>query len=338
MRNWDNEVEQTPVVQRVTQPSKQPSKRPSKQSSRWTIQEDEALISSFMRHSTDNVIGTNQKKNALWVKVKKLFDEARKANPTLMPNDRNPGMLGGRMRRISAGVMIWVGYYEEALRRKSSGMNEEDVIQEAHTLHNETDGKFQYERAWIMLKKYNKWKEIVGRYVEENIGTSNKSAKNMSVDVDQYPDPDTPTFGSDPDSGGSGKRFRCNEDGYSTQNSGDNEEISGSQRPQGVKAAKKNKGKMKVGDVAYLAESIERFGDRFGEKKSADAELEWEKMKFQKKKMEMKAEQLALANKKLQMEEKMFKWNAYHSLASRNDLTPAEEQWKNFLFQDLQNN
>lgn len=52
----------------------------------------------------------------------------------------------------------------------------------------------------------------------------------------------------------------------------------------------------------------------------------------------MKAEQLALANKKLQMEEKMFKWNAYQSLVSRNDLTPAEEQWKNFLFQDLQNN
>ncbi|XP_074276991.1 glutathione S-transferase T2-like [Silene latifolia] len=267
MSDWDNEVEQNQVPETVTERSKPPS--------RWSVQEDEALISSFMRHSTDNMIFTNQKKAKLWVKVKKLFDEARKANPALMPKDRNPGMLGGRFRRISVGVMKSVGCYEEALRRKSNGMNEEDVIQEAHALHDETEGKFQYERAWILLKKYPKWKEIVGRYVEDNIGTSarkNKSRKTMSiddVDIDECPDPDTPTFGSDPDSAGSGKRFRLNDGGFSTPNSEDDEVDMSRQRPQGIKEVKKNKGKMKVGEVAYLAESIDRFGDRFGEKSLA---------------------------------------------------------------------
>ncbi|KAK9669415.1 hypothetical protein RND81_13G128000 [Saponaria officinalis] len=164
MCNEDNEVEQNHDVQRVTQPSKQPS--------RWTVQEDTALISSFMRHSTDNVIGKNQNKNTLWVKVKVLFDLAREANPTIMPKERNPEMLGGRFRRIAVGVMKWVGCYEEAQRRKSSGMNEEDVIQEAHKLHNETDRKFQFEHAWLLLKKYKKWQEIVGHYVDDNISAS----------------------------------------------------------------------------------------------------------------------------------------------------------------------
>ncbi|KAK9691810.1 hypothetical protein RND81_09G221700 [Saponaria officinalis] len=268
----DNEVEQNHDVQRVTQPPKQPSRQPARQ----TIQEDTALISYFMRHSTDNIFGTNQKKNALWVKVKVLFDLAREANPNLMPKKRNPGMLGGRFRRISAGVMKWVGCYEEVQRRKSSGMNEEYVIQEAHKLHNETDGKFQFEHAWLLLKKHKKWQEVVGRYVDENIGASanKKSGKTMSVNVNEYSDPETPIFGSDPDSAGSGKRLRVNEDGLFTPTSGDDEEGMGSQRPRGIKAPKKNKGKKKIGEIAYLAESIDRFADSFGEKKTADAELQ----------------------------------------------------------------
>ncbi|KAK9670003.1 hypothetical protein RND81_13G169800 [Saponaria officinalis] len=58
----------------------------------FSLAEDEALISSFMQHSQDPTVGTNQKKRDLWVKVKNLFDEAQKANPSKL-RERSVGML-----------------------------------------------------------------------------------------------------------------------------------------------------------------------------------------------------------------------------------------------------
>ena len=95
-----------------------------------------------MRHSTNNIIGTNQKREALWMNVKVRFVATSASS-----NNRNPGKLGSRFRRISQSVMKWVGCYEEVQRRKSSGKNEEDVIQEAHKIHSETRGKFHFERC-----------------------------------------------------------------------------------------------------------------------------------------------------------------------------------------------
>ncbi|KAK9675880.1 hypothetical protein RND81_11G038100 [Saponaria officinalis] len=136
----------------------------------FSLAEDEALISSFMQHSQYPTIGTNQKKRDLWVKVKTLFDDARKANPSQI-RERSAGMLGSRWRRITAGVMKWVGCYKEAPRRKTSGMSGEDVIKEAIKT---PSGPSNYNN------------------VSENIGN----------------DPTTPTNQTDPESQGSGKRSR----------------------------------------------------------------------------------------------------------------------------------
>ncbi|KAK9698249.1 hypothetical protein RND81_08G091300 [Saponaria officinalis] len=136
----------------------------------FSLAEDEALISSFIQHSQDPTSGTNQKKRDLWIKVKTLFDKARKANPSQI-RERSGGMLGSRWRRIVDGVMKWVGCYEEAARRKTSGMSEENVIKEAIKTHN---GPSNYNN------------------VSENIGN----------------DPDTPPSQTDLESQGSGKRSR----------------------------------------------------------------------------------------------------------------------------------
>ncbi|KAK9669481.1 hypothetical protein RND81_13G133600 [Saponaria officinalis] len=116
----DDDVVETPSL------GVQPSNKRVMNKNPFSLAEDEALISSFMQHSQDPTVGTNQKKRDLWVKVKNLFDEARKANPSQI-RERSAEMLGSRWRRIAAGVMKWVGCYEEAGRRKISGMSEEDV-------------------------------------------------------------------------------------------------------------------------------------------------------------------------------------------------------------------
>ncbi|KAK9756848.1 hypothetical protein RND81_01G124800 [Saponaria officinalis] len=147
----DDDVVETPSL------GVQPSNKRVMNKNPFSLAEDEALISSFMQHSQDPTIGTNQKKRDLWIKVKNLFDEARKANPSQI--------------RERTGVMKWVGCYEEAARRKTSEMSEEDVIKEAIKTHN---GPSNYNN------------------VSENIGN----------------DPTTPTSQTDPESQGSGKRSR----------------------------------------------------------------------------------------------------------------------------------
>ena len=42
----------------------------------WEKTEDEVLIASFMKHSTDAIASTNQKATQLWSKVQKSFEEA----------------------------------------------------------------------------------------------------------------------------------------------------------------------------------------------------------------------------------------------------------------------
>ncbi|KAK9706350.1 hypothetical protein RND81_07G118200 [Saponaria officinalis] len=237
----DDDVVETPSL------GVQPSNKRVMNKNPFSLAEDEALISSFMQHSQDPTVGTNQKKRDLWVKVKNLFDEARKANPSQI-RERSAGMLGSRWRRIAAGVMKWVGCYEEAARRKTSGMSEEDVIKEAIKTHN---GPFQFEHQWILLKKFRKWESCVGGYLSENCRSN---YNNVSENIGN--EPATPISQTDPESQGSGKRSRNNI-------TSDDEEGSISKRPMGVKAAKMNKGKGKgnVVQMEFLAETIKGYSE-----------------------------------------------------------------------------
>ncbi|XP_074278554.1 uncharacterized protein LOC141602143 [Silene latifolia] len=102
----------------------------------FTREEDEALISSFMSVSQDSIVGTNQKKDALWAKVSSLYEEARLTNP-LKLRQKTGNSIGGRMRRICKAVTAWGDCFAEANRIKRSGMSEDDVIQMAHKAQKE---------------------------------------------------------------------------------------------------------------------------------------------------------------------------------------------------------
>ncbi|XP_074296883.1 uncharacterized protein LOC141627540 [Silene latifolia] len=57
-----------------------------------------------MSVSQDSIVGTNQKKDALWAKVSSLYKEARLTNP-LKLRQKTGNSIGGRMRRICKAVM-----------------------------------------------------------------------------------------------------------------------------------------------------------------------------------------------------------------------------------------
>ncbi|KAK9723568.1 hypothetical protein RND81_05G008500 [Saponaria officinalis] len=155
---------------------RQSSKSSSMDKNCFSIVEDEALISAFLRVSTDCTVETNQKIDAMWVKAKKWYDQARETNPRGI-RERNSGMLGSRFRRISAPIMKWVACYEEAAIRRTSGMSEDD------------------------------WKDLLSLYGGVPMKGVEQRASHSQVEND-----DTATEGTNPNSNGSRKRLRAGDD------------------------------------------------------------------------------------------------------------------------------
>ncbi|XP_074306359.1 uncharacterized protein LOC141641603 [Silene latifolia] len=181
-----------------------------------------------MSVSEDSIVGANQKRDALWVKVSSLYEEARLTNP-LKLRQKTDNSIGGRMRRICKAVMAWGDCFAEANRIKRSGMLEDDVIQMAHKLHKE---KFNYEHAWRLLRRYKKWEDHIAPYAEINPG---KRA--------QQEDPTTPTNVGTPETGSS-------------------EEGSPSNTPPiGRDAAKKDKGALKavIEEVSHFSNAVKNL-------------------------------------------------------------------------------
>ncbi|XP_074289528.1 uncharacterized protein LOC141614683 [Silene latifolia] len=178
-----------------------------------------------MRILEDSIVGTNQAKEEFWNRVKSFYDEVQEAKPGVLKK-RTRAILDGRFQRISTQVMKWSGSMELATRRKGSGMNEDDVIADARELYKL--GKFALEDAWNILKPYEKWKISISPYA--NYVSYGSTPSRVS--------------GND-GSNSSGKRVRLEGEEYSTPISLDDESMA-TKRSEGVKVAKRNRGKNKV--------------------------------------------------------------------------------------------
>ncbi|KAK9755439.1 hypothetical protein RND81_01G025200 [Saponaria officinalis] len=236
----------------------------------FSIQEDEALISSFIRVSEDGTIGTNQNKGVFWQRVFELYDLARVANPALRP--RSIRKLDNRFRRISTIIMKW---------------------------------GFNLDHAWDMLKEHPKWKVFLAPF------TANACKAGLVGG--------SFTGGENEDSTNSGKRVRLEDDEYSTSISIDDESVS-TQRPEGIKAAKRNKGKKKVNNVEF-DEMNTRFA-MLNEATERDLALAREKFEFKKKNAKRKDQEI---------EQRKIDWQMLQQLLQAPSLPPQLEKMKHDL-------
>uniref|UniRef100_A0A803MRB3 No apical meristem-associated C-terminal domain-containing protein n=2 Tax=Chenopodium quinoa TaxID=63459 RepID=A0A803MRB3_CHEQI len=104
-----------------------------------------------MNTSTDIITGTNQKKGVFWKRVLDAYDAATESNADEI-SLRTISSFKGRWMRISEAVLKWCGSYDKARERKGSGYNEDDVIQEAHKIHENSFGRFTFYEEWIQLR------------------------------------------------------------------------------------------------------------------------------------------------------------------------------------------
>ncbi|XP_074266987.1 uncharacterized protein LOC141590285 [Silene latifolia] len=303
-----NDIEVEVDTGNITTPTSKTSR-----SIQWPKAEDEALITSFMRVSEDPIIGTDQAKEALW---KKVTQEAR-------PGDlqkRTRAMLDGRFRRISTQVMKWSGCMELATRRKRSGMNEDDVIAEARELYK--PGKFALEHAWNILKQYEKWKIAISPYA--------------NVSYENTPTGDDGNDGSN----SSGKRVRLEGEEYSTPISLDHGETMGTKRPEGVKVAKRNRGKKKVDGSTSGVDSnnqaeVNKMKEMWNETTAREHDIQQRKLKVDEAKIILHRERMEFDQRREARMKKENDFNTLQQLLRQTNLPPELEDYKQELLQSF---
>ncbi|KAK9682304.1 hypothetical protein RND81_10G064400 [Saponaria officinalis] len=273
----------------------------------WPVVEDEALISSFMRVSEDSIVGTDQAKEAFWNRVKSFYDEAQEANPGVLKK-RTRAMLDGRFRRISTQVMKWSSCMEVASRRKGSGMSEDDVIADARKLYK--PGKFALEHAWNIMKNYEKWKIAISPY-------SNESYES------------TPSRVSDNDgSNSSGKRVRIEGEDMATK------------RPEGVKVAKRNRGKKKVdgstfGDDSNNQDEINKRLEMINQTTAREHDIQQRRLEIDEARIQLYRERMEFTKRREARMKKESDFNALQQLLNQTHLPPELEDYKQELLQSF---
>ncbi|KAK9713186.1 hypothetical protein RND81_06G009800 [Saponaria officinalis] len=149
---------------------------------KWSIKEDEALVSAYLNAGGNEKKGTNQNKGDLWKTIARLYEEAREDAPTAI-KERSFKSLTSRWDTINRDVSRWVRVYAQAQRDKASGQSDEDVENHAHYLYQQRYNgvKFTLMHAWKEMRHMRKWQAGNNELPSESGGSSKRSQ------------PDTPT-------------------------------------------------------------------------------------------------------------------------------------------------
>nr|GFB46722.1 hypothetical protein [Tanacetum cinerariifolium] len=167
----------------------------------------------------------NQKRESLWARVKKCYDETRAENPKRL-GIGNENQMKGRVSRLNTNAQRWIFAYQEAYRRKRSGMSQHNIEREAHIIYEQAGkGKFL---------EYVVFNEVMCKHPKWDLQLSRDTTRTRSECEED-----------NEESGGSSKRSRTTESGDYSIPETPNSVASTIERPIGRDAAKK-KGKGKV--------------------------------------------------------------------------------------------
>lgn len=159
-------------AQEVNSPSKEggtPGKGKKMKEQNFTPEEDLLLCTTWLEISCDPVISTGQRKEGLWARIDKQYNEMRGEYPK-----RVIRALTSRWDKIKADCGKYASLYARVLRENQSGLTDYDKTSMATTLFT-TENKrgFPFMHCWTKLKNEPKWQAIVQ-------GTSLRGAAGMS--------------------------------------------------------------------------------------------------------------------------------------------------------------
>ncbi|XP_010495555.1 PREDICTED: glutathione S-transferase T3-like [Camelina sativa] len=126
---------------------------------KWTPSDDRILISGWLNTSKDAVKGNDQKGKTFWNRVAKYFSDS----PLSDGNEKiGPIQCKQRWAKIQDTVGKFCGTYAAAVRAKTSGQNEDDIMKTAYDMYyNIYQKKSVLEHCWLELRYDQKWCESV---------------------------------------------------------------------------------------------------------------------------------------------------------------------------------
>ncbi|XP_018454080.1 glutathione S-transferase T3-like [Raphanus sativus] len=157
--NFSSSQTETPFLS--PQPSSQPSQpedTPEERRERriWSTQDDLVLISGWLNTSKDSIVGNDQRAGSFWKRIGDYYASSTHVLDGAQP--RNPDHCRHRWQKISREVSRFCGTYADAKSEKASGMNDLDILQNAHRLFTLLyKKKFGLEYAWNVLRFEQKW-------------------------------------------------------------------------------------------------------------------------------------------------------------------------------------
>lgn len=131
---WDDPFicppeEQTCAVAQGSQPTggndeySQHTKSSKKRTKNFTADEDEKLISAWLNVGLDPIESNNQSMSRYWQRMHAAFHEHKD-----FESDRSETSLMNRWSIINANVSRFCGVYAQVVRRKQSGLTEQDKV------------------------------------------------------------------------------------------------------------------------------------------------------------------------------------------------------------------
>jgi len=106
-------------------------------------------VKLWINVSTNPITRANQKKSGFRAKVAQAFNQEAPSGSVKKP----PKILNSHWNQTAPLVAKWSRCVAEAYRKKSSGANEDDILQNAHDLYELKMGKkFNLMHWWYLLR------------------------------------------------------------------------------------------------------------------------------------------------------------------------------------------
>ncbi|XP_062204912.1 glutathione S-transferase T3-like [Phragmites australis] len=149
-------------------------------SKNFSVKEDNMLVSAWLEVSLDAIQGNEQSRATYWQRITDYFHENKD-----FASDRNSNSLQHRWSIILEGVNRFCGCYVQIQNRRQSGVTEQDKVMHACELYKSKDPKgrsFGLLHCWNILQHEQKWKD---RCVQKKQKTSSTGSLSSTPETNE---------------------------------------------------------------------------------------------------------------------------------------------------------
>uniref|UniRef100_A0A7N0ZWR8 No apical meristem-associated C-terminal domain-containing protein n=1 Tax=Kalanchoe fedtschenkoi TaxID=63787 RepID=A0A7N0ZWR8_KALFE len=142
---------------------------------KWSAEEEEMLISSWLTISNDSAVGNSQTRGSFWARVAGYFNTYRKTRI-----EREESQIKSHYYLMMPQVNEFNGYYNQIVSDHHSGWSDNQIIEAARLIWKNAHKKreFPYTHVWEMVKDEPKW--------ATQVGSQNASKKTKTTESGAY--------------------------------------------------------------------------------------------------------------------------------------------------------